>query len=134
VNDPRLSIDPDFKDAVWPLDKAKFSIALQEIIANALAYGRGKPVEILFNGEELRIRDHGRGIPKDSLIEIFGLFRRATTESTGAGIGLAITKQIVFAHGYRIWAQSAGDDQGSTFIIDFTPETPVQEQEASQRV
>ena len=118
--DPRLRIDPEFKDAVRPLDEVKFAVVLREILDNALAYGLGRPVDIRCDGKALRIRDHGRGIPGELLVEIFGLFRRAAADSTGSGVGLAIAKQIIAAHGYRIWAESRGEGHGSTFVIDFS--------------
>jgi signal transduction histidine kinase len=120
TGDPRLRIDPAFKDAVVPLDEAKFAMVLREVIDNALAYGLGKPIDIQCDGKALRIRDHGRGIPGELLVEIFGLFRRAAADSTGSGVGLAIAKQIIAAHGYRIWAESRGEGHGSTFVIDFS--------------
>ncbi|MDI3291228.1 HAMP domain-containing sensor histidine kinase [Polyangium sp. 15x6] len=117
---PRLRIDPEFKDAVLPIDEAKFATVLREIINNAIAYGLGSPVDIQCDGKALRIRDRGRGIPGELLVEIFGLFRRAAADSTGSGIGLAIAKQIIAAHGYRISAESEGEGHGSTFVIDFS--------------
>jgi signal transduction histidine kinase len=117
---PRLCIDPDFKDVVLPLDAVKFAMALEQILNNAITYGLGRSVDIQCDGHELRIRDHGRGIPKESLVEIFGLFRRNAVDSTGSGIGLAIAKQVVAAHGYRIWAESEGVGHGSTFVLQFS--------------
>ncbi|MGQ4876635.1 MAG: ATP-binding protein [Promethearchaeia archaeon] len=37
----------------------------------------------------------------------------------GSGIGLYIAKQIIDAHGGKIWAESEGIDQGATFFVEF---------------
>jgi two-component system OmpR family sensor kinase/two-component system sensor histidine kinase BaeS len=58
----------------------------------------------------LRVRDTGRGIAPEDLPHVFDRFYRAdrsrTRGSGGAGLGLAITRQIVVAHGGLIWAES----------------------------
>lgn len=123
VGNALLVVDPEFKDLTLPLDVMKFGKALREVLNNAIVFGLGRPVAIECDGRALRIRDQGRGIPKDSLVEIFGLFRRAATDGTGSGIGLAIAKQVIAAHGYRIWAESAGVGQGSTFVISFSEDS-----------
>ncbi len=68
---------------------------------------------------EVMITDNGRGIEPTSLNSVFerfyqeeGALRRTTG---GTGLGLAICRQIVNSWGGRIWAESAGKDQGSEF-------------------
>jgi two-component system sensor histidine kinase CpxA len=59
------------------------------------------------------VRDHGSGVPEDELINIFKPFYRVTdaraSESTGAGLGLAITERIVTLHEGRIRAINEPD-------------------------
>ena len=63
------------------------------------------------------IKDTGTGIPE----EIFPmLFRKFTTKSvTGTGLGLYISKNIVEAHGGKIWAANNNDGKGATFSISL---------------
>ena len=63
------------------------------------------------------VSDQGRGIPADSLPDLFRKFSRAQSEEQGGdtGLGLAICKGIVEAHGGRIWAESDGPGAGASF-------------------
>ena len=64
---------------------------------------------------EVTVRDHGVGIPSDSLDHIFDPF--FTTKSQGLGMGLSISRTIVEAHGGRLWATS---DVGCGTVFHFT--------------
>ncbi|MCB4756239.1 MAG: HAMP domain-containing histidine kinase [Elusimicrobia bacterium] len=63
------------------------------------------------------VTDTGRGIPAEELPHVFDRFYQgeAGRRGKGTGIGLAIAKMWVDAHGGRIWAESAGPEQGSLF-------------------
>jgi PAS domain S-box-containing protein len=61
---------------------------------------------------EVAVRDFGHGVPQEKLDHIFDAF--FTTKSNGMGMGLAISKTIVDAHGGRIWAEN-NPDGGATF-------------------
>ncbi len=67
------------------------------------------------------VRDEGIGIPHDAIPRLFDPFYQVDGSSTreygGTGLGLALTKRLVEQHGGRIWAESAGKWQGSTFMI-----------------
>jgi signal transduction histidine kinase/CheY-like chemotaxis protein len=78
---------------------------------------------------EIQIRDSGIGIEPDKLDRIFNAFEQGQASITrrfgGLGLGLAISKAMVEAHGGRIEAHSAGKDQGATFTIKLrTVEAP----------
>ena len=65
------------------------------------------------------VSDRGRGIPPDSLPHLFRKFSGVRSEDQGAdtGLGLAICKGIVEAHGGRIWAESDGPGLGARFTF-----------------
>ena len=67
----------------------------------------------------LSVTDEGRGIPAESLPRLFRKFSQAQSEEQGGdtGLGLAICKGIVEAHGGRIWAESDGPDRGARFTF-----------------
>ena len=65
------------------------------------------------------VADEGRGIPSERLPHLFRKFSRFETEGEGGdtGLGLAICKGIVEAHGGRIWAESEGPGMGARFTF-----------------
>src|SRR5207248_10168178 len=66
------------------------------------------------NGVELVVRDSGPGIASHTLPRIFEPF--FSTKSRGLGMGLAITKSIIDAHGGKL-SVSSNSDRGTTFVI-----------------
>jgi signal transduction histidine kinase len=70
------------------------------------------------------IKDTGIGIAKENLKNLFNkTFERGQEAQqvfvTGRGIGLFVAKEIITAHNGKIWAESAGEGQGSTFYIEL---------------
>jgi two-component system sensor histidine kinase ResE len=67
---------------------------------------------------EVSVADTGAGIPPEQLDHIFERFYRADKQQTGIGLGLAIVREIVLAHGGKITASSTVG-QGTTFRIEL---------------
>ena len=63
------------------------------------------------------VRDNGIGIDEKYLERVFLLFERLDVNRGGSGVGLALARRIVEAHGGRIWAESAGLGAGSTICF-----------------
>ena len=61
------------------------------------------------------VSDNGIGIEREYLERVFNLFERLDPGIEGTGIGLALAKRIIEFHNGRIWAESKGLGQGSTF-------------------
>lgn len=70
---------------------------------------------------EIRVKDSGIGLKEDFLPYVFDRFRQADASSIrkfgGLGLGLAIVRHITEMHGGTVRAESAGENQGSTFIV-----------------
>ncbi len=103
-------------------DRARLLEVLQNLVENAVKFlgDQAEPrIEIgtRQDGSETIcfVSDNGIGIDPRHHEKIFGLFDRLSRETEGTGVGLTIAKRIVEAHGGRIWAESAGAGQGSTF-------------------
>jgi signal transduction histidine kinase len=68
---------------------------------------------------EIRVTDHGRGIPQSALESVFDRFRQVeltdATEKGGSGLGLTICKAIIEKHGGTIGVDSAGMGKGASF-------------------
>jgi two-component system sensor histidine kinase GlrK len=107
------------------MDEERILQALRNLIGNAVKFTQGgghvmvsaRPVE---KGVSVSVADTGPGIPKEDLIAIFDKFRQAAITSynkiEGTGMGLAIVKHIINAHGGKVWVESE-PGQGSTFIF-----------------
>ena len=67
--------------------------------------------------------DTGRGIAPEFLPQLFERFQQAETGSArhqgGLGLGLAIVRHLVELHGGRVYASSAGEGQGATFVVEL---------------
>jgi PAS domain S-box-containing protein len=72
---------------------------------------------------ELRVSDTGKGIHPDFIPHIFERFAQGDSslsrQQAGLGIGLALVRYLVEAHGGRVWADSPGEGLGSTFTVQL---------------
>jgi len=105
-------------------DPARIRQVILNLLENALKFTNdGGTVTLAAWREEdtaaLAVRDTGRGIPPDQLHTLFTPFRQIerTEETGGLGLGLALVKGIMLAHGGEIIAESAGPGRGSVFTI-----------------
>jgi PAS domain S-box-containing protein len=103
-------------------DRDRFGQAISNLVGNAVKFSqRGGEivvrVAVLDNEILFSVSDKGQGMNAEQLAHAFDRFWQSSrTDRQGAGLGLAITKGIVDAHGGRIWAESALG-AGSTFYF-----------------
>jgi two-component system, OmpR family, sensor histidine kinase KdpD len=125
IRNHRVSVALDEHTPVVKLDSRLVAEALTNLVENAAKYSPADSAIILrarVAGDELiiSVTDHGPGIAPDEMGRIFDKFYRGRTParrvSEGTGMGLAIARGIVEAHGGRIWVESA-PAQGATFTI-----------------
>jgi len=120
----RLDVPPDLPMVEG--DAALLTQALVNVLHNALKFSPpGSQVEVTAreSGDALRIevRDHGEGIPEAELERVFEKFYRARRGAVagGSGLGLALSRGIVEAHGGRVWAERA--ESGGTRVVIEIP-------------
>lgn len=98
----------------------------QNLIENALKYHRaGVPPVVNISAEQrsegwvISVKDNGIGIEKQDQPSVFQMFARLQQSEgpSGTGIGLASCHKIIEHFGGKIWVESAGKDQGSTFFF-----------------
>jgi len=112
---------------------------LNNLLDNALRHtppGGAIQVELTStNGKaRLAVVDNGEGVPNDALPYLFDRFYRADASRNrrtgGSGLGLAIVRQIVQAHGGRIWAENRpGGGAVFRFTLPVSGEAPTVEEE-----
>lgn len=129
VDDRSVKIEagPDVPPVM--VDREMMEMTFRQLIDNAVKYSPpGTPVTITAGLEDgqvvTRVQDRGRGIATGELPRIFEKFYRGKdlrNQVPGAGLGLAIAKAVVTAHGGTIWAESK-PGAGSSFCVALAPE------------
>jgi PAS domain S-box-containing protein len=105
-------------------DRARLEQVVDNLVANAVKFGAGRPVEVDVSAEpdrssaHIAVRDHGIGISEEDQRRIFERFERAvpTRHYGGFGLGLWIVRNIVQAHGGEITVSSE-PGKGSRFEV-----------------
>ncbi len=100
--------------------------AVDNVVRNAIRYTTpGTDIDIRITDAPatvtIEVRDHGPGVPDDMLERIFEMFQQVdqTLDRShgGLGLGLTLVQRLVELHGGRVQARSAGEGQGSEFIV-----------------
>jgi two-component system, OmpR family, sensor histidine kinase KdpD len=114
------------------VDLVLISRVLTNLVENAVRHGpKNAPIKIaarLTGPEriEVSVTDQGPGVSPDRLNEVSGLFLRRDGDA-GAGLGLAIAKTFVEAHGQRIWVEDAPGG-GARFCFTLPVAAPIPEE------
>jgi signal transduction histidine kinase len=110
-------------------DSDKFKQVIMNTIDNSIKYTKIGSIVFSLNKDlkkntvQLKISDTGVGIEPGVIPKLFQKFTRAANANEanihGTGLGLYIAKEIMNAHGGRIWAESAGEGKGSQFYVEI---------------
>ena len=121
-NDLAIDIEPDLPLVV--ADRRRIVQVLGNLLTNAARHSSESSIIRVNAVREglhvtFSVADEGRGIPAESLPHLFRKFSRVQSEEQGGdtGLGLAICKGIVEAHGGRIWPESDGPGLGDRFTF-----------------
>jgi CheY-like chemotaxis protein len=126
----RLRIDTHLPNSPIPImgDETRIAQIFSNLLSNAVKFtpdlGEIK-LHAALEDERARVRisDNGIGIAEEARSRIFTVFGQARQKtrmnSAGLGIGLALVKRLVELHGGTVSMESAGENQGTAFTLDF---------------
>ena len=133
-NTVEVALDPDLPPIA--ADRRRTTQVMDNLLSNAAKYSPEFSTIRVTGSREgfhvaISVTDEGRGVPSDQLAVLFKKFSRvddggSERKVAGEGLGLAICKGIVEAHGGRIWAKSDGEEPGTriTFTIPEAADAP----------
>jgi signal transduction histidine kinase len=128
-NPQQVKIVYDFKykdDIIIEADRDRLSQVIHNFLDNALKFTihNNQTIFVIVDKKKedeeekkvviVSVKDTGEGIPEKILPKLFSKFTTSDS-STGTGLGLYICKNIVEAHGGRIWAENNLDEDGAIF-------------------
>ena len=114
-------------EGVWVVgDRTRLEQVVTNLLTNAIKFTpSGGTVQVRSDQTggfaRILVKDSGIGIAPSFLDQIFEPFRKGSTawleSDSGLGLGLSITREITELHSGKVWAESAGLGQGSTFVV-----------------
>lgn len=126
-----ISFQPEKAGAYVHADKGRITQVISNLIDNAIKFApqqKGK-LDIVVsrsdsdNKEEpngyviVSVKDNGTGIDPEIMPKLFSKF--VTKSFSGTGLGLYVSKNIIEAHGGKIWAENNNDGNGATFYFSL---------------
>lgn len=123
---PEIHFERGVVQAWVHADSRRLAQVFTNLLTNAIRYGAGRPIRVAIGraGDDtvrVSVADEGQGMSAQTLLHVFEPFYQAPQNpgrpQGGLGLGLAIVRSIVAAHGGTVEAQSAGPDQGSRFEV-----------------
>ena len=119
--DFRLIIDPEI---IVPVDPNYIKQTIDNLVINAIKFSEKGLIKIKLekhnNSVVFTIMDQGKGIPSDEIYDIFSAFKSGSnveSKAEGRGVGLALCKSVVEAHGGVITAKSGGVGAMMRFVL-----------------
>ena len=125
----RLVYQPLDETVIIEADKARIAQVISNLLSNAIKFTKEGIISVKLQKKE---EEDGKGYNQEVIVsvedtgtgvdpEIFPrLFTKFTTKSYhGTGLGLFISKNVVEAHGGKVWAQNNPDGKGSTFYFSL---------------
>jgi signal transduction histidine kinase len=107
-------------------DRVRISQVLTNLLSNSIKYTDSGEINLNVQVEDKRlvvsVKDSGIGVSREDLNVLFSKFKQLKSFDSsrkGTGLGLVVSKGIVEAHGGQIWAESVGENLGSTFYFSL---------------
>jgi PAS domain S-box-containing protein len=109
-------------------DRVRISQVFGNLISNSIKYTDAGQIDVgvTINSADkqvvISVKDTGIGVAREDLNQLFSKFKQLRGSEharKGTGLGLVVTKGIIEAHGGKIWAESPGENLGSTFFFSL---------------
>jgi len=118
----KLLDSPSKQDIVVEADRSRLTQVISNLLSNAIKFTTEGTISISTEKKDdnqviVSVKDTGSGIDHEILPRLFSKFSAKSFE--GTGLGLFISKNIVEAHGGKIWAENNSDGKGATFAFSL---------------
>ncbi len=109
-------------------DKIRIGQVISNLLSNAIKYTDSGQVDVQLSIDSAKqqvvvaVKDSGLGVSREDLAVLFSKFKQLKSfdrTKKGTGLGLVVSRGIVEAHHGKIWAESAGENLGSTFSFSL---------------
>jgi signal transduction histidine kinase len=113
------------------LDQEKIRTVLLGVLDNAIRYTKEGSIEVKLEARNpksektvtISVKDTGKGLTTEEIKDVFTSFKRGKTAQAlwteGVGLSLFTAKQFIEAHNGKIYAESPGPEQGTTFFVEL---------------
>ena len=128
IEEKGLTLRSNLEDVEIEFDKDKITQVIQNLITNAIKFTDSGEIEVNLkrygDGAMVSVKDTGVGMSEEEQKNVFKPFFQADSwrsrKTGGVGLGLAISKGIIEAHGGKMWCESK-PNKGSTFYFVLPP-------------
>jgi signal transduction histidine kinase len=119
--DKQLLIPDNIQTILVEADKVRILQVIDNLLCNALKFTKEGTISLSVESNDRRqavvsVKDNGQGIDHSILPKLFTKFA-TKSEMGGTGLGLFISKNIIEAHGGKIWAENNTNEKGATFYF-----------------
>lgn len=116
----KIVLNVEAESFIFKIDEPKLSMLFGNLISNAIKYSLPESsIELSLKEGFFSIEDHGIGIDKNKLSQVFEPYNRQTKYAGGFGVGLSIVKKIADEYGIEVRVSSV-KSQGTKVYLDFT--------------
>jgi signal transduction histidine kinase len=116
-----LEAQKEKEDVIVEADRERILQVVSNLLGNALKFTNQGSIEVMTEKSQneviVKVKDSGSGIDLEIFPKLFEKF--VTKSDKGTGLGLFISKNIIEAHGGRIWAEKNSDGPGATFVFSL---------------
>jgi two-component system, OmpR family, sensor histidine kinase VicK len=127
IDNVKVKLLHDVKDDIISVqaDKGRITQVISNLLKNAIKFTKEGSISINIERKEVNqhviisVKDTGEGINPEISSRLFSKYATKSLEGSGLGLGLFICKNIVEAHGGKIWAENNSDGKGATFAFSL---------------